>query len=313
MAQARPAMISRPTDGTGPKTDGRARCSQAPHTGTGHRRHLPRAARTSTHVRWPETSNADESGAEDADADDFDQALDAEIAQLLADLDQSRRRRRQRHDGRWGDVDGTTGDNTRPDGYGKGGRGAVYEGAENKSPDANPKGADVADDTVGGEVDPTATTSGRPGGEDGGEARVASSAVAASGSSASRSRSLSRWLALSRSRSSSTMATSPALASGPSARRSKRSTEHAIERSIKKGTIAATRRALKREAAKEVAKRMRALTEGTRRRPPAARRISSASANAPCSRSGVSSRAKRRSARCASRHGRWNAASSTRP
>lgn len=243
------------TGGTGPKTDGPHALPGA-DTSTGQGDTARDGANTDAPADGQDL-DADESGDEEAEADDFDQVLDAEIAQLLADLGQP-----ANGDGNGtmgaGDIGGTTGDNTRPDGYGKGGRGAVYEGAENKSPDANPKGADVADETVGGEVDPTATTSGRPGGEDGGEAGgvLGGSGIGIFGFTISIPESLVGPVEIALIIDDGNIA---GFGVGTVRKALEEATEHAIERGVKKGTIAATRRALKREAAQEVAKRMRAL------------------------------------------------------
>lgn len=242
------------TDGTGPKADGASAAPGADTgTGTGDTSRDGADAAPSD----GQDLDADEAGAEDAEAADFDRALDNEIAQLLADLGQPADGEGNGTMGA-GDVGGTTGENTRPDGYGKGGRGAVYEGGANKSPDANPNGADVADDTVGGEVDPTATTSGRPGGEDGGGKGgvLGGSGIGIFGFTISVPESLVGSVEIALIIDDGNIA---GFGVGTVRKALEEVTERAVERSIKKGTVAATRRALKREAAKEVAKRMRIL------------------------------------------------------
>lgn len=255
------------TSGTGPAVEGpHANPGAATGTGTGD------AARDGADTAAPSDGqdlDAAETVTEAAEADDFDHALDAEIAQLLADLDQPAAGAGNGRMGA-GDVDGTTGDNARPDGHGKGGRGAVYDGAENKSPDANPKGADVADTTVGGEVDPTATTSGRPGGEDGGETGgvLGGSGIGLFGFTISIPESLVGPVEIALIIDDGNIA---GFGVGTVRKALEEATERAVERGVKKGTVAATRRALKREAAEAVARRMRALRKelATARRLPA--------------------------------------------
>lgn len=244
------------TDGTGPKTDG-PHAPPGADSGTG----TSDTARDGADLDAPadgQDLDADETADEETEADSFDQALDDEIAQLLSDLGQDE----EGGDGdgtmSGGSPDGTIGDHTRPDGHGKGGRGAVYDGAENKSPDANPNGADVADETVGGEVNPNATTNGREGGEEGGQKGgvLGGSGLGLFGFTISIPESLVGPVEIALIISDGNI-TGFGVATVRKA--AQEATEQALKRGAKKAGAAAARRALKRQAAEATAARMRAL------------------------------------------------------
>ena len=191
--------------------------------------------------------------ADEAEVDVEDAAQDAEIDAFLDEIGAD--------DGSDGDgqgidpngsPDGRTGEDTRDDGQGKGGRGAEYGGGKNKGPDSNRGGADVKDDTVGGETNPNATAS-RVGGGDRGQAGgvVGGSSVGILGFTITIPESLQAAVEIA-------LVVDDANIAGFGVGTVRKAAQEATEHIIEKRATAEIRRALRRKASEAAAERMRA-------------------------------------------------------
>ena len=193
--------------------------------------------------------------ADEAEADAEDASQDAEVDAFLDELGLT-------DDGAGGDAgsgtdpdgspDGRTGEDVRAEGQGKGGRGAEYGGAQNKGPDSNRGGADVKDDTVGGETNPNATAS-RVGGGEGGQAGgvVGGSSVGLFGLTLTIPEALQAAVELA-------LVVDDANIAGFGVGTVRKAAQEATEHIIEKRATAQIRRALRRKAAEAAAERMRA-------------------------------------------------------